>query len=79
MKQHFKKDLMFFLSLKANSHLVLGKNNLRIILGLKSKNFKNIEARQKITYSYKTVLIHLCKKIVTDSFDHETGHQYQRQ
>ena len=31
---------------------MLGKNNLGIILGSKSKNF---EARQKIMYSYKKV------------------------
>ena len=33
MNQHIKKDLIFFFDLKANLHLVLGKNNLRIILG----------------------------------------------
>ena len=29
------------------------KNNLRITLGSKSENFTNIEAQQKIRYSYK--------------------------
>ena len=53
MKQHIKKDLIFFFDLKANLHIVLGKNNLRIILGSKWKFFKNIEARQKIRYPYK--------------------------
>ena len=28
------------------------KSNLRIILGSKSEKFKNIEARQKVRYSY---------------------------
>ena len=31
----------------------MGKNNLRIILGTKSKIFKNIEARQNIRCSKK--------------------------
>ena len=48
MKQHIKKDLIFFFDFKVNLHLVLGKNNLRKIFGSKSKIFKNIEARQKI-------------------------------
>ena len=48
MKQHIKKVLIFFFDLKVNLHLVLGKNNLRIILGSKSKTFKNIKARKKI-------------------------------
>ena len=34
---------------------MLGKNNLRIILGSKSEIFTNIEAWQKIRYSYKKV------------------------
>ena len=29
------------------------KDNLRMILGSKSKDFKNIKAQQKIKYSYK--------------------------
>ena len=41
--------------LNLSLHRVLGKNNLGIILGSKSKNFKNFEARQKIMYSYKKV------------------------
>ena len=53
MKQHIKKDLIFSFDLKANLHHVLGKNNLRIILVSKSKIFKNIEAWQKIRYSYE--------------------------
>ena len=53
MKQHIKKDLLFFLDLKVNLHFVLDKNKLRIILGSKSKIFENIEVRQKIRYSYK--------------------------
>ena len=48
MKQDIKKDLILFFDLKANLHIVLGKNNLRIILGSKPKLFKNIEARQKL-------------------------------
>ena len=53
MKQHIKKDLIFFFDFKAYLHLLFGKNNLRIILGSKPKVFNNIEARQEIRYSYK--------------------------
>ena len=51
MKQHIKKDVIFFFDLKAILHLLW----TRIILGTKSKIFKNIEARQEIRYSYKKV------------------------
>ena len=57
MKQHIKKDLLFFLDLKVNLHFVLDKNKLRIILGSKSKIFENIEVRQKIRYSYKNCVL----------------------
>ena len=54
MKQHIKKDLIFFFDLNANLLTAfICKNNLRINLGSKSKFFKSIGARQKIRYSYK--------------------------
>ena len=53
VNQPIKNDLICFFDLKANLHLVLSKNNLRIIWGSKPKIFKNIEAQKKIRYSYK--------------------------
>ena len=48
VNQHIKNDLICFFDLKANLHLVLSKNNLRIIWGSKQKIFKNIEAQKKL-------------------------------
>ena len=61
------KDLMFFFDLKVNLDLVSIKNNLRIILGTKSKIFKNIKDRQKIKYSYKKV----CRAIISRALARE--------
>ena len=65
IKQHIKKGLIFFFDLKVSLHLVLAKYNLRIMLGSKSKIFKNIEARQKVGYSYKKMFISHSSKYFT--------------
>ena len=49
------KIWVFFFDLRADLHPVSLKNNLRIILGSKSENFKNIEGQGKIRYAYKKV------------------------
>ena len=35
------------------------KNNIRIILGLKSEKVKNIEARKKVRYSFNKMSVHV--------------------
>ena len=60
MKQGMDKDLNIFLSLPGQAASLTLQNNLRIILGSKPKNFKNIEARQKVRY--------YCKKCVCCCF-----------
>ena len=42
----------FSFHLQADLHPVSFKNNLRIIFGTESRNFKNIEAQLKVKYSY---------------------------
>ena len=52
---HVIKDLNLFLDLKADLchfYIMSLKNNLSIILGSKSKSFKNIEAQEKGGYSF---------------------------
>ena len=42
----------FIFDLQMNLHIMSLKNDLRIILGPKSKYFKNLEVQQKIRYCY---------------------------
>ena len=44
----YYQRLELFFDLQANLHLVALKNDLRIIVDPKIKNFKNIEARQSL-------------------------------
>ena len=49
---HINKDLNIFLSFLGQATPLKLKNNLRIILGSKLGNPKNIAARKKVGHSY---------------------------
>ena len=47
------KDWNIFLEFLGEVTLLVFKNNLRIILGSKSEEVKDIEAKEKVSYSYQ--------------------------